>query len=52
MPTSLSLSTRMAKETYLTVVMRNSVHSTSENAPKTVAGSDGMSVLPSTVLKV
>ncbi len=52
MPPSPSLSTRIANETYLTVVMMKSVHSTSESAPSTVAGSDGASVVPRMVLKV
>ena len=38
MPPSPSLSTRMAKETYLTVVMMKSVQTTSESAPRTVGG--------------
>ncbi len=46
MPPSPSLSTRMAKVTYLMVVMMKSVHSTSESAPSTVAGSDGVEAVP------
>ena len=52
MPPSPSLSTRMANETYLMVVMMKSVHSTSERAPRIVAGSEGTSAVPSTVLNV
>jgi hypothetical protein len=52
MPPSPSLSTRMANETYFTVVMTKSVQSTSESTPKMVAGSDAASAVPSMVLKV
>ena len=52
MPPSPSLSTRMANETYFTVVMMKRVQSTSESAPKTVAASDGAAAVPRMVLKV
>ena len=52
MPPSPSLSTRMANETYLTVVMMKSVQSTSDSAPSTAAASRRPAAVPRMVLKV
>jgi len=42
----------MANETYFTVVMMKSVHSTSESTPSTTAAFDEISVAPRMALKV
>src|ERR1019366_6481600 len=51
-PPSPSLSTRMANETYFTVVMMKRVQSTSESAPSTTPASGEPSAVPRMVLKV
>ena len=52
MPPSPSLSTLMANETYLTVVMMKSVQSTSDSGPSTASAWWDAPATPSMVLKV